>query len=92
MLSQKISFRKAVPVWEKGKDTVMNHSIVLRSVIGKDADARLRIAAHSRYQIFVNGEFFSAGPARAAHGFFRVSEYNLKSKSPNCQVYLLLFF
>ncbi len=80
MLSQKLSFRKAVPVWEKDKETVMNHSIVLRSVIGKDSDAVLRLAAHSRYQIFVNGEFFAAGPARAAHGFFRVSEYNLKSK------------
>lgn len=80
MLSQKFSFTKALPVWEKGKETVMNHSVVLRSVIGKDADAVLRIAAHSRYQIFINGEFFSAGPARAAHGFFRVSEYNLKSK------------
>ena len=80
MLSQKVSFRKAVPVWEKDKETVMNHSIVLRSVIGKDSDAVLRLAAHSRYQIFVNGEFFSAGPARAAHGFFRVSEYNLKAK------------
>ena len=36
MLSQKVSFRKAGPVWEKDKETVMNHSIVLRSVIGKD--------------------------------------------------------
>lgn len=80
MLSKIINFREALPVWEKGMQKVMNHSLVFRAVAEKNSSVHLRLAAHSRYQIFVNGEFFAAGPARAGHGFFRVSEYDLNSK------------
>ena len=79
-ISEKVNFRKAVPVWEKNKEKEMNHSLVFRAVTAKGRKYVLRIAAHSRYQIFINGEFAAAGPARAAHGFFRVSEYDFSNK------------
>ena len=80
MLSEKINFIQACPVWEKGMQKEMNHSLMFRAVVTKSDNVRLRLAAHSRYQIFVNGEFFAAGPARAGHGFFRVSEYFFDEK------------
>ncbi len=70
-------FEAARPVWAENKETQMNVSLLLRAVLPAGCPATLRIAAHSRYQIFINGGFFAEGPARAAHGFFRVSEYAL---------------
>lgn len=78
-LSEKYNFPKAVPVWEEGTEKEMNRSLLLRAVVGK-GNAKLVIAAHTRYQIFINGEFFAGGPARAAHGYYRVSEYELGEK------------
>lgn len=74
-LSEKYTFSKAVPVWEKGQENEMNFSLLFRTVFTGKEPVRLKIAAHSRYQIFVNGSFYAAGPARAAHGFYRVDEY-----------------
>ena len=82
-LSERVYFKKAVPVWEKGKEKEKNHSIILRAIVRKGKKYLLRIAAHSGYQIFVNGQFMAAGPARAAHGFFRVSEYELPCEMTN---------
>ena len=82
-LSQIVNFRKAVPVWEKGKENEKNHSIILRAIVKRGRKYLLRIAAHSRYQIFINGQFMAAGPARAAHGFFRVSEYEIPCEMTN---------
>lgn len=72
---KKETFIAAKPVWEKNMLLEKNHSLVFSAEIAGAAPALLRIAAHSRYQIFINGEFFAAGPARAGHGFFRVDEY-----------------
>ena len=79
-VSKRINFTKAVPVWEKGKETEMNHSLVFRAIAEKGHQYILRIASHSRYQIFINGQFYAAGPARAAHGFFRIDEYDMTEK------------
>lgn len=78
-LSKKVSFEKAVPVWEKGTQNEMNRSLVFRANVGAGKKT-LRIAGHTKYQIFVNGEFLAEGPARAAHGYFRVSEYEISEK------------
>lgn len=78
-LSYKFDFVCALPVWEKGRQTEKNVSIVLRSFITKSDSVRLCVAACSKYQIFVNGSFFASGPARASHGFYRVGEYDLSS-------------
>lgn len=76
-ISKEYSFIQAVPVWEKGEELTKNHSLVFRAVIDGNEEITLRIASHARYQIFVDGVFFAAGPARAGHGFYRVSEYTL---------------
>ena len=76
-ISKAYKFRKAVPVWEKGQELTKNLSLVFRAVIDGNEEITLSIASHSRYQIFVNGQFFAAGPARAGHGFYRVSAFPL---------------
>lgn len=89
-LSKKFSFKEAVPVWEKGQQLTKNHSLVFRAVIeGKD-ELKISIASHSRYQIFVNGQFFAAGPARAGHGFYRVSEYFVNKLSENTNIITII--
>ncbi len=79
-LSEKYSFTAAVPVWQKDRQLTKNHSLIFRAVIEGNEELRLNIASHSRYQIFVDGKFYAAGPARAGHGFYRVSEYTLKEE------------
>ncbi len=76
-ISKEYKFREAVPVWEKGEELTKNHSLIFRAVIEGNEEIKLSIASHSRYQIFVDGVFYAAGPARAGHGFYRVSEYTL---------------
>ena len=71
------SFAQAKPVWLKGRETEMNVTLILKAVLPRGEGFLLRLAAHTRYRVLVNGVFFADGPARAAHGFFRVSEYAL---------------
>lgn len=85
-LSKKFSFKEAVPVWEKGQQLTKNHSLVFRAIIDGDEELKISIASHSRYQIFVNGQFFAAGPARAGHGFYRVSEYTVSGLSESTNI------
>ena len=79
-ISKEYNFRKALPVWEKGQELTKNLSLVFRAVIEGNEEITLSITSHSRYQIFVDGVFYAAGPARAGHGFYRVSEYTLKNE------------
>ncbi|WP_158585859.1 alpha-L-fucosidase [Parabacteroides sp. TM07-1AC] len=43
----------------------------------KGQKATLKITASTLYRLFINGEFVGSGPARTAHGYFRVDEYDL---------------
>lgn len=70
-------FEKAIPVWQKGKACEKNHSLLFRVIAGKSDNTVLRLTGSSLYQIFVNGEFVAAGPARAAHGYYRVDEIDV---------------
>lgn len=79
-LSKEFTFLKAVPVWKKGEQKAMNLSLAFKAVVAGNEKIKINIAAHSRYQIFVDGKFFAAGPARAAHGYFRVDEYSLDNR------------
>ncbi|MBR3767027.1 MAG: family 78 glycoside hydrolase catalytic domain [Clostridia bacterium] len=79
-ISKKYTFKEAVPVWEKNKEYEKNHSLIFRAVIDGNEEIKLSIASHARYQIFVDGVFYAAGPARAGHDFYRVSEYTLKNE------------
>ena len=72
----------AKPVWLAGREKEMNLSVGFRAVFKAESSnsVRFKIAASTIYRIFLNGEFIGSGPARAAHGYFRIDEYELSSK------------
>lgn len=67
-------FQRAVPIWAKERENEMNCELAFRAAIS-GAEAVLRLTASSIYRVWVNGVFVAAGPARAAHGFYRVDEF-----------------
>lgn len=71
--------KKALPVWAAGREKEMNLTLGFRGSFKaeKGEKVTLRIAASTLYRFFINGEFVGSGPARAAHGYFRVDEYDL---------------
>ena len=73
---QPFMFQKAKPVWVTGRRQEMNLSVVFRATV-PGGQARLCVAGHSDYEILVNGRFFSQGPGRAGHGWFRVDDLDL---------------
>jgi alpha-L-rhamnosidase len=74
-----VRVRNARPVWAAGRETEMNLNLGFRGVFqcGDEQNIVLKIAASTIYRVFVNGEFVGSGPARAAHGYFRIDEYNI---------------
>lgn len=66
------NFRKALPVWEKGKEALMNHTLEFSTKILNIKNYKLYLSASSSYLVFVNDKFVAHGPARAAHGFYKV--------------------
>ena len=71
-------FAEAQPVWVEGRATEMNLFVGFRAVFDHlgEGMVTVRLTGSSNYRVFVNGEFLCHGPARAAHGFFRVDQYN----------------
>lgn len=75
---KKFAFLRAVPVWAAGQELTMNQELAFRCTLSENRGGELRIAASSIYRIWVNGTFFAAGPARAAHGYYRVDRWDLQ--------------
>ena len=73
---QKYSFKKAIPVWESGKEDETNYNLVFRTVLPRGG-AVIAVAASNMYQMFVGGKMIAEGPARAGHGYYRVDEIDL---------------
>lgn len=71
---RKFYFEKAQAIWADGRSEEMNCELSFRTVIPKGEETKLFLAASSIYRLWVNGEFICAGPARAAHGRYRVDE------------------
>ena len=71
-------FAAARPVWPEGRETEMNLFVGFRAVFEHPGDGpvTVRLTGASNYRVFVNGQFLCHGPARAAHGFFRIDEYD----------------
>ena len=71
--------KKAIPVWAEGREKEMNLTLGFRGAFEakEKQNSVLRITASSLYRVHLNGEFIGYGPARAAHGYFRVDEYDL---------------
>lgn len=74
---KEVNFQTAIPVWEQGQEETMNLTLTFLTSVGKAASCLLRLTGQSLYHIFVNGTFVALGPARAAHGFYRVDEIDL---------------
>ena len=73
-------FKNALPIWRKDACDEVNSHIRLRaSVIGAGKTA-VKIAVCDAYQLFVNGKFVAAGPARCAKDFFRVDEIDISKE------------
>jgi len=74
--------QKALPIWAEGREKEMNLTLGFRGVFKATPNqkAQLKITASTFYRVFLNGEFLGYGPARAAHGYFRVDEYNLTKR------------
>lgn len=75
-------FQKARPVWVSGGQLTKNLTIGLHDSFETNdvKNAIFRITAASSYKAYINGEFIGFGPSIAAHGFFRVDEYDLSEK------------
>lgn len=79
MQNNNYTFKKAIPVWEKGTEVAINRALVFVSKLGKVKDCKLAIAGSTAFTVLVNGDFVAYGPARAGHGYYRVDEYCLDS-------------
>ena len=72
-----VGMKQAVPVWAEGCEKEMNLNLGFRaSFIAKPGEnATIRISASTLYRMYINGNFVGSGPARAAHGYFRIDEF-----------------
>ncbi len=81
MQTHDYTFRAATPVWEKGTAQVMNQTVCfcadLPAPAADSAPVVVAAAASCAFVLLVNGVYVAHGPARCAHGFFRVDEYDL---------------
>lgn len=73
-------FKKALPVWAENLKTEMNITMGFYTLVEGCENATLRLATSGFYRVFVNGEFVNYGPARCAHGHYRVDELTLPLK------------
>ena len=77
MIFREKKFTKARPVWERGMQKELNHSLKFVSSVEKSENAILRISGYTGYQVFVNGELVHYGPARAGRGYYRIDEISI---------------
>jgi len=85
LCSETASMKKAIPVWAEGRGKEMNLTLGFRGIFQtkNNQDYKLKITASTIYRVFLNGEFLGYGPARAAHGYFRVDEYDIGKRVRN---------
>ena len=78
-LGEEADFRWAKPIWPEGREEERNLSVRFRATLDRATEARvfLRITASTLYRTFVDGRFVGHGPARAAHGHFRVDVWDI---------------
>lgn len=74
---EKIEFEKAKAIWAQGREEEMNCELAFGTSVPQMKNVRIFIATSGIYRLWINGIFKAAGPARAAHGYFRVDEYEI---------------
>ena len=75
--AKKVKFEKASPVWLLGRENEMNLWLSFRAIASGAQSTVLRLTGSSAYNVKVGGKFVAFGPARSAHGFYRVDELDL---------------
>lgn len=67
-------FCMAKPIWAEGLEKEKNITLGLHTKIQNPHSGALyvRIATSGVYRLFINGQFVTYGPARCAHGHYRV--------------------
>lgn len=72
-------FEKALPIWPVDLQLEKNLTIGFRGEfeVQNIHQTTLKIAGSSLYRIYLNGHFIGHGPARAAHGYYRVDVWEL---------------
>lgn len=75
-------FVSALPVWPEGLELEMNITAGFRAEVYLETEAKvyIKIAAASVYRFYINGIFGGHGPAVAAHGHYRVDEWDISEK------------
>lgn len=79
-------FIKAKPIWIKGKEKEPNCRVQFKAICPKADNTHIHIATSGVYQLWINGEFVSYGPARAGKNHFRLENIDISrflSKNEN---------
>lgn len=83
-------FSAARPVWPRGMERDMNRFVRFRASLPPFSRAVLRITASTCYRAWLDNQFVGTGPARAAHGYFRVDEWPLQRSADAAAAQLLI--
>ncbi len=70
-------FQKALPIWVENLEREMNILLGFHYLCKTKEELTLRIATAGKYRLFINGEFKYQGPARCAHGYYRMDELKI---------------
>ncbi len=70
-------FQKALPIWVENLEREMNILLGFHYLCKVEEELTLRIATAGKYRLFINGEFKYQGPARCAHGYYRMDELKI---------------
>jgi len=75
-----VSFRAAKPIWPAGREKELNLFVAFAAEIPyASGEVTIWLAASTLYRVHVNGQFCASGPARTAHGYYRVDVIPLTS-------------
>lgn len=78
-------FHESRPVWAEGLEREINITCGFCTKAERKAGKQylIKLAASSFYRLFLNGKFVYYGPARCAHGYYRVDEIDLTEQLRN---------
>lgn len=66
-------------IWAKGLLDARNVTLTFQYTLTPAEGTKLSLAASNLYRLFVGGKLIGYGPARAAHGYSRLDEYDLSA-------------
>lgn len=70
-------FRKALPIWIKGKENEVHLRVQFKTLVNKARECNIKIATSGIYNLWINNKFVCYGPARAGKGCFRLDEIEI---------------